>query len=181
MIRIYDPDDHGHPTEYKRWGPTARFDHHRNNPGNPGHDPDRGVYYAAFDLAVCVTEVFGDRRSITCANKRVVRVRVEHDLQLIDLRGPGAMLVGSVAALSATADRPLSQAWARYLYEHPAIDPPAHGLIYTSAHNGGDALVLFERARPCLTALADERLDHPYFRADLENIALEHNIIFDHS
>ena len=132
-------------------------------------------------ISNCRWAVFGDRRSITCANKRVVRVRVEHDLQLIDLRGPGAMLVGSVAALSATADRPLSQAWARYLYEHPAIDPPAHGLIYTSAHNGGDALVLFERAGPCLTALADERLDHPYFRTDLENIALEHNIIFDHS
>ena len=179
LIRIYDPDDYGHPVRFKHFGPTARFDHHRHPHAAPDHDPDRGVYYAAFALDVCVTEVFGDTRVVECSNRRVVTVTVGRALRLVDLRGAGAMRVGSVAALCATADRPLSQAWARYLYEHPAIHPATDGLICASAHNGGDAVVLFERAAGSLSHGPgdDERLDHPYFRPDLERIAREHNLI----
>ncbi len=50
-------------------------------------------------------------------------------MQLLDLRGSGAMRAGSVAALSAIADRDLSQVWSRHFYAFHAVD----GLVYSNA------------------------------------------------
>mgnify|MGYP003333976017 FL=1 len=63
-------------------------------------------------------------------------------------------------AICSCPSRAISQEWARYFYES---DPERDGLIYGNAHNGADAIALFERADGALSlehdlALADPRL-----------------------
>jgi hypothetical protein len=93
----------------------------------------------------------------------------------------GAMRVGSVAALAKIADRPVSQAWARHLYAHPAIDARVAGFLYRNAHNDEDAVVLFERAEGALGLHPDNpvpvrRLDDALLRPYLRKIARENNL-----
>ncbi len=47
----------------------------------------------------------------------------------------GAMRAGSVAALAKTAERACSQAWGRYVYEHPELYGMVDGLRFFNAHN----------------------------------------------
>ena len=179
LYRIYDPRYQSDPLQFRYWGPTSRFDHHRPEGQGPGPDPDRGVYYAAFNLADCVVEVFGDTRVIECGDRRAVIAIVERQLQLLDLRGSGAMRVGSVAALTKVADRSISQEWARHLYADAQMGPTTDGLLYTNAHNEGHAVVLFERAEGSLSYqhADDIRLDDPRLRATLLDIAKQHNLL----
>ena len=89
------------------------------------------------------------------------------------------MLAGSVAALAKTADRRLSQAWARYFYEHPGIYGPVDGLMYFNAHNDEEALALFERAADTLTCAPDAvaRLDAPGLRPLILDLAQHNNLV----
>jgi hypothetical protein len=177
LFRIYDPTDHGHPVEFRHWGPTARFDHHIHPYAAPAHDPDHAVYDAAFAFEDCLVEVFGDDRVIDRGERRLAVTYVGRPLRLLDLRGVGAMRVGSVAALTSIVDRSLTQQWARFLYAHPKVLRATDGMIYPNAHNGEDAVVLFERAAGTLTLVEDHRLDDPRLDDALRHAARTHNLV----
>jgi hypothetical protein len=99
---------------------------------------------------------------------------------LLDLRGNGAMRAGSVVALGSVADRSLSQAWSRYFYENPNVYQPVDGVIYHNAHNGEDALALYERAERWLVDPTNQigRLDDQALRPLILDIALHNNLDF---
>lgn len=105
IIRIFDPTRYQtQALTFRCNGPRARFDHHRAPWRAPQDDPDRGIYYAAFTLSGCLVEWFGDTGVIDIQEQCVALIEVEQSLQLLDLRGSGAMRAGSVAALAKTAD-----------------------------------------------------------------------------
>ncbi len=65
------------------------------------------------------------------------------------------MRAGSVAALSAIADRDLSQAWSRHLYASHAID----GFLYSSGHSSESEIALYDRADAAIGCIRDLALD----------------------
>jgi RES domain len=176
LVRVFDPTDHGATAlSFRSNGPRKRFDHHRGSPRSPSNDPARGIYYGAFSLDGCLVEIFGDNGSglIETANWHVANVTLKRDLSLLDLRGKGdqngAWKAGSVEALSKHADYTSSQAWSRYFYETEDIYSLIDGLLYCNAHNGDDAVVLYERARDGLACdpTSTLRLDDPALRFGL--------------
>ena len=179
IVRIFDPTKHG-VTEltFRFFGPLARFDHHQES--RPQEDPKRGIYYAAPKFSSCLVEVFGDTGVVEIGDKRVCRPCLTRELQLLDLRGSGAMKAGSVAALAKVADRFLSQAWSRYFYEHQEIYAQIDGMIYYNAHNDEEAIVLYERARNGLTCAIEQilPLNDPRLRTFIQKVALDNNLIF---
>lgn len=65
IVRVFDPSNHGATAlTFRHYGPLRRFDHQRSLGGKPYNDPERGIYYGAFDLPACLVEVFGDTRII---------------------------------------------------------------------------------------------------------------------
>jgi len=177
-VRIFNPAWLG-PAQFSGLGPRHRFDHHRVSGSGPADDPDRRIYYAANDLKGCVVEVFGDTGVVTVGDLRVALVQLRRDVQLLDLRSNPALAAGSVAALAATADRPLSQEWARWFYEHPADFGAIDGMAYLNAHNDDPAYALFERAEDAVEAIGHLRLAHNLFRAQLRAIAAACNMIVE--
>jgi hypothetical protein len=147
----------------------------------PALSDDRAVFYTARTLSGCVVEVCGDDGMIVPGTRQVAHLQLRAAVRLLDLRAAGAMRVGSVAALAKVADRAISQAWARYLYEHPAVASDCSGFLYANAHNDEDALVLFERAESSLALHPENptpilRLDSPSLRPYLQRIARENNL-----
>lgn len=180
---MFDPTRNGATAiGFRRVGPIHRFDHHRGHGRRPvaSLDGERGVYYAGLALSGCLVEVFGDAGVVWFGEQRVASPLVTRGLHLLDLRGHGAMRAGSVAALAKTADRPISQAWARHFYEDAEAYGSVDGLIYLNAHNDEPALALFERAEGSLDCADDRivRLDDPALRPLVVEIALRHNLGF---
>lgn len=130
---------------------------------DPEQNPDdqsRGIHYSAPTLEGCLVEVFGDDGLISTQDRRLGSLRVDRLLRLLDLRGEGAWKAGATQAICSCPSRATSQQWARFFYD---TDPELDGLIYGNAHNGADAVALFERADGDLIlehdlALADPRL-----------------------
>lgn len=178
LVRIFAPDRLG-PAEFSAYGPRHRFDHHRGAYSAPADDPDRRVYYVADDLKGCIAEVFGDAGVISVGTLHVAEVRLRRRLRLLDLRGDGALKCGSVAALAAVPDRPLSQQWARWFYEHPKAFGNVDGISYPNAHNQYVAYALFERAEDALVVIADLPLADPLLRSPIRGIAEECNLIVE--
>jgi len=181
ILRIFDPTRHQtQALTFRRNGPRHRFDHHRGSLTAPQNDPQRGIYYAAFTLSGCLVEYFGDTGVIELAARCICRVSITRPLRLLDFRGSGAMKAGSVAALSKTADRVLSQEWSRYFYEHEEIYSRVDGMIYFNAHNDEEAISLYERASDGLNCPEDQvmRLAHPQLRPAIQQAALDNNLIF---
>jgi hypothetical protein len=91
------------------------------------------------------------------------------------------MKAGSMAALSKTADRSLSQAWSRYFYEHQEIYTDVDGIIYYNAHNDEEAIVLYERAKSGLTCSLEQvqPLCNPGLHLFIQKVALDNNLIFE--
>jgi hypothetical protein len=142
---------------FREAGPWHRFDHHDAADPRP-----RGVLYAAPALGVCVAEVFEAPGAIERPGDwRLVRLEVARPLELLDLRGPAAMRAGTVDAIGGGAPRPVSQAWARFIYDHPDRYGQVDGLLYRSRTLGGDAVCLWERARDAIGADAAWRLTDP--------------------
>ena len=146
----------------------------------PQIDSERGIYYAAFTLAGCLIECFGDIGVIEIRDEEVCRIETTRPINLLDLRGAGAMKAGSVAALAKTADRSLSQEWSRYFYEQKGIYSNIDGLIYFNAHNDDIAIALYERAIDSLVCPSNQiiRLDHPQLRPAIQQTAIDNNLIF---
>lgn len=145
LYRIYDPARHGSgPLSFRRTGPLVRFDHHES-----GSSSERAIYYAALSLEGCVVEVFGDVGVVRLGELRVANPLLERELLLVDLRGRAATRAGTVVAVS-SADHALSQQWSCHFYDNPDTYGRVDGLIYANAHNGADAVALYERAAQAL-------------------------------
>lgn len=175
LYRIYDPSVRGvGRLTFRHRGPLLRFDHH------VGRSRRRGIYYSALTLEGCVVEVFGDSGTVRFGKYRVANPVLTRDLLLLDLRGRGAMRAGTVLAIS-SADHPLSQAWSRYFYEHPGTYGEIDGLIYPNAHNGADAVALYERAAAALHCprARDWPLGDPIIETAVREIAHDNNLIVD--
>lgn len=178
LVRVFRPQPYGVTAlTFREFGPLARFDHHRHPPRRPAADPGRGVLYAAPTLSCCVVEVFGDGGQIEPAGWYVARLLATRDLRLLDLRGAGAMRAGSVTALSQAPDHSLAQSWSRHFYETPAYGA-CDGLLYHGAHNGEEAVALYERAGGSLACPTSAvlPLDSPALRPALLLIADAHGL-----
>lgn len=182
LIRVFDPSKRNTTAlTFRSFGPLARFDHHRFDLLNPkpSEDLERSIYYAGFTLSCCIVEVFGNRRVIEVGDYCVASIQIVRDLKLLDLRGSAAMLNGSVVGLSAIPDRKLTQEWSRYFYEDTAIYSCVDGIIYPNAHNGEEALALYERAKNGLSRSTTDvmPLNHRLLRADIRRIAEKNGLI----
>lgn len=182
IVRVFDPTRYDtQALTFRYFGPLARYDHHHldESASKTSVDKERGIYYAAFTLSSCLVEVFGDYRLIEVKEYAVASVKIVRDLQLLDLRGSAAMLNGSVAGLSSIPNRRLTQQWSRYFYEQSEIYGNIDGLIYSNAHNGEDALALYERARNGLSCGEEEvmRLDNRLLRGNIRAIAANNGLI----
>ncbi len=178
LRRIYNPAFPG----FRYYGPLAqRFDHHLGTPGRgrPATGA-RGIYYAAPSLACCLVEVFGDRGLIEIGDEMLVITQIGRPLRLLDLRRRAAMRAGTVVALAGIRDRRLTQAWSRCFYERTDLYGQVDGLLYPGAHNGADALALYERTEDALTSAAAtsivQRLGDPALDAELRAITRAHGL-----
>jgi hypothetical protein len=178
LIRIFDPTKYSATAiGFRNYGPISRFDHHRKYPNKI--DPDRSVIYAGRTLSCCLVEIFGDGGVIEVKQQQVAFITLTDSLQLLDLRGSGAMAAGTVAALSGITQRQISQAWGKYFYENPELYDTLDGLIFSGAHNGEDAIILYERAKPKIESAKTEilNLNHPNLIEPILEIAEVHKLI----
>lgn len=129
-------------------------------------------------MSCCVAEIFGDLGLIKPGEWHVALPLLTRPLRLLDLRGPGALRAGSVAALTQMPDHRLGQTWSRYFHDDRAYRLP-DGLLYADAHNGEDAILLCERTEATLSCAPGDvfRLDYPALRPALLDIALANNLI----
>jgi RES domain len=177
LIRIFDPTKYDTSAiSFRDYGPISRFDHHREYPNKI--DPDRGVFYAGRTLSCCIVEIFGTGGVVKLRRQQVAFITFKNTLKLLDLRGSAAMAAGTVAALSSITERDISQAWGKYFYENPQLYGMVDGLIFSGAHNGEDAIVLYERAKVKLTSAKIEilPLNHPDLRDTILHIASNHGL-----
>ena len=182
FYRLFDPSRYGTTAlSFRSFGPLLRFDHHRGRASGtstrPADDPERGIYYAASTLSSCLVEVFGDTGIIDVGDWHIARPSATRRLKLLDLREPGAMRAGSIAALSKVPDHAQAQAWSRYFYDSDAYDH-CDGLMYYNAHNDEDAFALYERASDALVCPRSSvsRLDSPALISAIAEIAKRHNM-----
>lgn len=183
-MRIFDPTSYGTTAlTFRRFGPRLRFDHQRGNGLDahglliPEKDPERGIYYAGATLSCCIVEVFGDQGDIEPGEWCVAGPITTRELRLLDLRGPGAMRAGSIAALAKVPEHALAQEWSRYFYETPVYEE-VDGLLYTNAHNDEKSYALYERAETALHCPPARvmRLDDPALRPKLLSIARRNHL-----
>jgi hypothetical protein len=148
-FRIYHRDSFCPTALAKRhYGPLNRFDHHRFPFGSAAEDPDRSVIYLAETLATSGAEVFGDTFSASvCPQRFVGRVVPTALIEVQDLVGNGAMLLGASQVLAAGDNpRPDTQQWARAIYDDNPPGRPVAGIRYSGAHQSGICLALWDRA-----------------------------------
>ena len=181
IVRIFDPTRYQTQALTFRYnGPRHRFDHHQGSNKFPQDDPARGIYYAAFTLAGCLVECFADTGLIEIEGQCICKVDITKPLNLLDLRGSGAMKAGSVSALAKTVVRTLSQKWSRYFYEHTNEYSMIDGLIYFNAHNDEEAIAIYERGKNKLACSEAQvlQLAHPKLRSAIQQAAIDNNLIF---
>jgi hypothetical protein len=177
LIRIFDPTKYDTSAiSFRNYGPISRFDHHRECPQNL--DPDRSIIYAGRTLSCCIVEIFGTGGVVKLEQQQIAFITLGETLELLNLRGSAAMAAGTVAAISSITERDISQAWGKYFYENPQLYGMVDGLIFSGAHNGEDALVLYERAKVKLTSAKIEilPLNHPDLRDTILHIANNHGL-----
>jgi hypothetical protein len=117
LIRIFDPSRYNATaTSFRNYGPISRFDHQREYSNKI--DLDRSVIYASKTLSCCLVEIFGDGGIIELKEQQIAFITLTTSLKLLDLRGSGAMVAGTFAAISSITQRNISQAWGRYFYEN---------------------------------------------------------------
>lgn len=178
LIRIFDPTKYDATAiSFRNYGPISRFDHHRECPQRL--DPDRSVIYAGRTLSCCIVEIFGTGGVVKLERQQTAFITLKDSLKLLDLRGSAAMAAGTVAALSSITQRDISQAWGKYFYENPQLYGNIDGLIFSGAHNGEDAIALYERAESKLASAKIEilPLNHPDLRDGILSIAKNHGLL----
>jgi RES domain-containing protein len=132
---------------FRRYGPLYRFDHHRAADPTQDDPEGRRILYVREDLATSACEVFGQAGvAAVCPNYRVAIAAPTSKLELFDLARKGAAM--AIGALPSLADgnekRPLTQEWARAVYEDKPAGPKIVGIHYRSAYNGGISLALWD-------------------------------------
>jgi hypothetical protein len=175
LRRIFDPTRfNATATNFRAYGPVSRFDHHREQ--EPTEDPGRRIIYAGFSLDCCIAEYFGDGEIINVENIKLAIIYLNQELKLLDLRGKAAMAAGTVTAISAITQREITQAWGRYFYEHIELYDRVDGLIFSGAHNGEDAIALYERAEETIVASKAKviNLSSEILKSTILRIADEH-------
>ena len=178
LIRIFDLTKYDATAiSFRNYGPISRFDHHRECPQRL--DPDRSVIYAGRTLSCCIVEIFGTGGVVKLERQQTAFITLKDSLKLLDLRGSAAMAAGTVAALSSITQRDISQAWGKYFYENPQLYGNIDGLIFSGAHNGEDAIALYERAESKLASAKIEilPLNHPDLRDGILSIAKNHGLL----
>ena len=178
LIRIFDPTRYNTSAiSFRNYGPISRFDHHGSYKNKI--DPNRSVIYTGRTLSCCLVEIFGDGGIIAIEQQQVAFLTLTNNIKLLDIRGSGAMGAGTVAAISSITQRDISQAWGKYFYEHPELYDEIEGLIFSGAHNGEDAIVLYERAKPKIEPSRVEvlNLNHPDLVAPILEIAEVHGLL----
>ena len=179
LIRIFNPTKYDATAiGFRNYGPVSRFDHHRQYPNKI--DPERSVIYASPTLSCCLVEIFGDGGVIRIERQQLAFITLKNALKLLDLRASAAMAAGTVAAISSITEKNISQAWGRYFYENLQLYGEIDGLIFAGAHNGEDAVCLYERAESKLTTSAHVEilnLNHSDLRDTILSIAKNHSLI----
>lgn len=184
LVRIFNPASRykTQANTYRYFGPLLRFDHQQPLTKEEAarlkgkEDPERGITYWGYTLDCCLVELFGDTKIVEFRDYSVAIAIINKPLLLLDIRNKGAMAAGSVAALGATADRSVSQAWSRYFYEQTDIYQKVDGILYSNAHNGEKAVALYERSEPIISnasiqtrPLKDKSIRHLIDAAVTEN------------
>jgi hypothetical protein len=155
FVRIYHEHPHHDGLQPRTFGPLHRFDPHvRDRRQQPREDPHgRGVLYLARDLRTALAEAFSGQTPevAICPHARAGWVAPATPLRLLELTGDGAMAIGAVGTIATGAEpRRRTQRWARRIYEQYAhLD----GIHYRGAHQGGEAVALWDRA-PALDRLS---------------------------
>jgi hypothetical protein len=182
ILRIFDPTRYGTTAlTFRYYGPIGRFDHQRLAPeGGCTEDLERGISYAGLTLSCCLVECFGDSGVIELKGQQIGRIQIDRELNLLDLRGNGAMRAGSIAALAKTADRQISQEWSRYFYERTDLYGLIDGITYFNAHNDEEAFALYERSRSALVCPDSQilSLNHPSLRPAIQQASLANHLDF---
>ncbi len=120
------------------------------------------MLYAAKTLRTCGGEVFGDVGEATiCPHYYAAAIRPVRPIVVQDVQDNGSMLIGALPALgSADVDRVETQAWARAIYEDRPASRNVTGVRYTSAHDEGPCVALWETSPP-LVVVQDRPLCDP--------------------
>ena len=183
-LRIYHRDELTPAADTRRpFGPLLRFDHHTPPFAAPGVCPTgRTVVYAAKTLRTCGAEVFGDAGVATvCPRLRVGVVRPARAVAVQDVQANGSMLIGALPALG-TADVPRTetQAWARAIYEDRPASPLVTGIRYTSAHDEGASVALWDTSPPLVVVQDVPISDRAVFRrfvAAMRQVEIEVSVV----
>ncbi len=175
LRRIFNPTRfNATATGFRSYGPVSRFDHHSSK--EPAEDPERRIIYAGFSLSCCIAEYFGDGEIINVENIKLAIIYLNKEIKLLDLRGKATMASGTVTAISAITQTEITQAWGRYFYEHTELYDRVDGLIFSGAHNGEDAITLYERAEETINSSKVKVIDlgSETLRSTILRIADEH-------
>jgi hypothetical protein len=161
MVRVYHEGRGMDALAPRTFGPLARFDPHvRDSRRRAREDPQgRGVLYLAANLATALAEAYaGQWPDVSiCPHARAAWAYPATAISLLDLAGEGALALGATGTLQwGDEPRKRTQRWARRIYEQYAV---LDGIRYQAAHQGGECVVLWERA-PSLHSLpgGDRRL-----------------------
>ena len=146
--RVYHQSKHAPDgATFRGYGPRARLDHHQ--PADPPvvDASGRRILYVGEDLATSASEVFGESGNARlCPRYRVSILAPTRRLAMFDLARKGSAL--AIGALPSLADgsepRPLTQEWARAIYEDQPAGPEATGIRYRTGYNFGYSLALWD-------------------------------------
>jgi hypothetical protein len=146
-VYLFGGSHPGHWNDFRPYGPvlSSRFDHHVP----PPRPQDRGIMYAATEIATCLAEVFYGKRVIDRwrCSPWLVGFDLERDLELHDLSSDWLDAVGVDGGLN-TGAHSRAQKWSQAIHES---FPEVQGLWYPSLrHPTRPAIALYERAQPCL-------------------------------
>ncbi len=161
MVRVFHEDPEHDGMAPRTFGPLARFDPHvRDGHQRPRENPQgRGAMYLAANLATALAESYPEQwpEVLICPHARAAWVSPPKSISLLDLTGEGALAIGAPGTLQwGNEPRRRTQRWGRRIYEqYHDLD----GIRYQGAHQGGECVVVWERA-PALHRLAggDRRL-----------------------
>jgi hypothetical protein len=177
LRRVFDPTRfNATAIGFRSYDPVSRFDHHSSN--EPSEDSRRRIIYAGFSLSCCIAEYFGDGEIVNVENMKLSIIYLSKELKLLDLRGTAAMAAGTVAAISGITQRKITQAWGKYFYEQVELYSKVDGLIFSGAHNGEDAIALYERAEVIISSSKVKEIDlkSETLRSTILKIADEHGL-----
>ena len=195
--RIFDPTSYGSTAAgFRYFGPLSRFDHQRCDPAPPSGareraprqrgskaeiDSKRGIIYAGFSLSCCLIEVFGDHGIIKLQQQQIAYITLKQSIKLLNLRDSGAWDAGATSSMVVDGRRKLTQAWSRYFYENPNLYGEIDGLIFNNAHNGEEAIALYERAVKQLSSasISTLNLNEPTMRESILKVANQLNLLVE--